>query len=97
MPELHFQLRWPDDEVAWYYSPSTSIHQHFAPGVGYPLPDFLVRARAAMHQAAERVRAKYGFYCSSALDTLNTIERKAATFAEPGALEVHVLGFSDSG
>lgn len=97
MPALHFQLRWPDDETAWYYSPSTSIREHFEPGVRYPMNEFLSRARAAMQHASERVRAKYGFYCSSAADTLLAIETKAATFDAPGALEVQVLGFSASG
>jgi uncharacterized repeat protein (TIGR04042 family) len=97
MPALHFQVRWPDDEMAWYYSPSTSIREHFEPGARYPMNEFVARARAAMHHAAERVRSKYGFYCSSAMDTLATIETKAATFDAPDALEVQVLDFSASG
>ena len=90
MPELRFDVRWPDGSTRSYYSPSTSIRAHFSAGASYGMPDFLVRVRSAMHAASERVRAKYGYTCSSALDTLQQIEDTAAGFADTPA-EVHVL------
>jgi uncharacterized repeat protein (TIGR04042 family) len=90
MPELHFELRWPDGQQHTYYSPSTSIRSHFSAGESYTLPDFLERARSAMHAASERVRAKYGYTCSSAMDTLQQIEETATAFPEPSA-EVQVV------
>jgi uncharacterized repeat protein (TIGR04042 family) len=90
MPELHFELRWPDGSTRSYYSPSTSIRAHFSAGETYALPEFLERARSAMHAASERVRAKYGYTCSSAMDTLAQLEETAAGFADARA-EVKVL------
>ena len=90
MPERHFDLHWPDGSTRSYYSPSTTISEHFSAGKTYTVPDFVQRARAAMHAAAERVRAKYGYYCSSAMDTLQQIEQTAAGFPEQAA-EVRVV------
>ncbi|MET0385283.1 MAG: MSMEG_0570 family nitrogen starvation response protein [Polyangiales bacterium] len=91
MPELHFALRWPDGSTETYYSPSTSIREHLAAPASYPLPELLTRVRAAMHHASERVRAKYGFSCSSAAATLAQIEATAAVYADRPAAEVEVL------
>jgi uncharacterized repeat protein (TIGR04042 family) len=37
--------------------------------------EFLTRSRKAFGEASERVRAKFGFYCSSASAQLADIER----------------------
>jgi uncharacterized repeat protein (TIGR04042 family) len=90
MPEVHFAVRWPDGNQRTYYSPSTAVHAHLTAGESYSLPDFLERARVAMHAASERVRAKYGYTCSSAMDTLRQIEQTADRFkpTEPGRVLV---------
>ena len=91
MPELLFDVRWPDGQTETYYSPSTTLTEHVSSGHSYELPEFLERARAAMHHASERVRARYGYTCSSALDTLARIEEKAARLGEQsGAARVEV-------
>ncbi len=78
MPEVRFTIRWPDGREESCYSPSTAIHRHIEAGATYPLGDFLERARLGLAEASERVAAKYGFACSSALDQLATIETTAA-------------------
>jgi uncharacterized repeat protein (TIGR04042 family) len=78
MPELLFDVRWPDGKTETYYSPSSTLGEHLSAGRNYPLGEFLKRAREAMHHASERVRARYGYTCSSAMDTLAQIEEKAA-------------------
>jgi uncharacterized repeat protein (TIGR04042 family) len=80
MPEVHFRVQWPDAQTAVYYSPSTTVHAHFKTGESYPVSEFLARSRAAMQQASERVRMKYGYYCSSAMDTLQQIEATAEAY-----------------
>jgi uncharacterized repeat protein (TIGR04042 family) len=80
MPERYFDVRWPDGKTRSYYSPSTSIHDHFSAGTAYSLADFLARARVALHAASERVRNKFGYTCSSAMDTLQQIEETAADY-----------------
>lgn len=77
MPEVHFKVTWPDGDTAVYYSPSTIIHQYFEPTTRYPLEDFLVRVEDALEKASERVRERYGFYCSSAAAEREKIRAKA--------------------
>ncbi len=93
MPEMHFRVRWPDGSEERCYSPSLVIHDYFQPGAAYPLPEFVRRSREALQIASERVRAKYGFACSSALDQLARIEERAAGFPPTDAAAVHVVAF----
>ena len=95
MPAMHFHLRWPDGHESRCYSPSLVIKDYFQPGAAYPLPDFLQRSREALNIASERVRAKFGFACSMALDQLAQIEAEAAGFADRPQAHVEVLAFDD--
>jgi uncharacterized repeat protein (TIGR04042 family) len=95
MPAMHFHLRWPDGRALRCYSPSLVIKDYFVPGTRYPLPDFLQRARDALGIASERVRAKYGFACSMALDQLAQIEAGAAPFATQPDAAVEVTRFEE--
>jgi len=95
MPVMHFTVRWPDAEETRCYSPSLVIADYLAPGTRYPLADFLTRTREALHIASERVRAKYGFACSAALDQLARIEHTADRFATWPDAAVDVVGFDD--
>lgn len=94
MPEMHFTVRWPDGCDHTCYSPSLVVQEHLTPGQSYPLDDFLRRTHEALSIASERVRAKYGFACSRALDQWAEIEAHAEVFrTQPGA-HVTVLAFS---
>lgn len=77
MPVTHFRIEWPDGEVANCYSPSHVVSDFFTPGHTYPLDEFVNRSREALNLASERVRAKYGFACSAAMDQLTRIEEDA--------------------
>lgn len=79
MPEVRFTIRWPDGVEESCYSPSTAIQRHLSAGTSYPLADFLTRARAGLNEASDRVAAKYGFACTSAMAQLARIEAQAAT------------------
>lgn len=91
MPEMRFTIRWPDGAEETCYSPSTAITRHLAAGARYPMPDFLARVRAGLREASDRVEAKYGFACSSALDQLARIETRAAPFGAAGDVECLAL------
>ena len=93
MPAMHFHLRWPDAHETRCYSPSLVIKDHFEPGRRYPMPEFLREVRVALQTGSERVRAKYGFACTMALDQLAQIEATAARFASDH--DVEVLRFED--
>jgi uncharacterized repeat protein (TIGR04042 family) len=91
MPEMHFTVRWPDGEEMRCYSPSLVVRDYLEVGRTYPVADFLERSRSMLNVASERVRARYGYACSSALDQLAQLEERA-TGADPAA-PIIVLGF----
>ena len=93
MPVMHFHVRWPDASETRCYSPSLVVSDYLVPGMRYALPDFLQRTREALGIASERVRAKYGFACSQALEQLAEIEAVAARFAQQPDAEVTVVAF----
>lgn len=93
MPEMYFHVRWPDGEYEQCYSPSLVITDHLTPGETYPIEDFVARCETALNEASERVRQKYGFACSSAMDQLGRIHQKAEQFAQMPDSEVLVEAF----
>ena len=94
MPEMTFRVRWPDDSVSDCYSPSLVIKDYFEVGARYPLGDFLDRSRTSLTIAGERVKAKFGFYCTGASAQLQQIEDKAMTFEGVPAATVTIEAFS---
>ncbi|HEV7817406.1 MAG TPA: MSMEG_0570 family nitrogen starvation response protein [Janthinobacterium sp.] len=93
MPEMHFSVRWPDNSSSDCYSPSLVVKDYLEVGRSYALDDFVERSRTALHIGSERVREKYGYACSAALDQLGKIEAIAATFAASGDATVTVESF----
>ena len=70
MPEMHFLIRWPGGEQARCYSPSLVVRDYLRVGAAYPMSDFVERSRTMLRIASERVKDKYGFHCSAAMDQL---------------------------
>lgn len=93
MPVMHFRVRWPDGSETRCYSPSLVVQDYLSPGQSYALPDFVRRSRDALGIASERVRAKFGFACSQAMDQLAEIEHIAARFEAQADAQVAVLAF----
>jgi uncharacterized repeat protein (TIGR04042 family) len=91
MPEVRFTVQWPDDSVSDCYSPSTVVHDFLQAGKQYALADFMTRSRAALNLASDRVRLKYGYACSSAMDQLNQLEARALCFANHSGAVVTVV------
>jgi uncharacterized repeat protein (TIGR04042 family) len=80
MPEMWFEVRWPDGSSDTCYSPSLVIKDYFREGEAYALVDFLQRSRTALKTASDRVEAKYGRPCGLALSQLSAIETAASRF-----------------
>ena len=68
MPEINFQLNLPDGKKTSLYSPSTVILEYLKPGDSLKISDFKSLAIKALHEASEKVRAKYGFACTRTLE-----------------------------
>ncbi|VVD77335.1 MSMEG_0570 family nitrogen starvation response protein [Pandoraea terrigena] len=90
MPITHFIVKWPDDTEMRCYSPSTVVRDFLRPGE-YAIDEFLDTANRALVAASDRVRAKFGYACSSAMDQWNVIERAAEPYRSIPAACVTVL------
>ena len=95
MPEMLFQIRWPDGAVEQCYSPSLVIRDHLAVGETYSVQEFLRRSRTALTIASDRVREKYGFACSRAMGQLAKLEAAAGRFDESSGDRVTVISFHE--
>lgn len=93
MPEIRFQIRWPDGQPETCYSPSLVVKDYFAPATTYPLADFVERSRTALTIASDRVQAKYGMPCGLALGQLERIEASARRYNHLPTPTVTVVQF----
>ena len=82
------EVRWPDGAVASCYSPSLVMHDHLTVGASYTVAEFVDRSTAALTEASERVRAKYGFACTSAAATMHQIATSAARYPAEATVDV---------
>ena len=88
MPEMHFLVKWPDGAVDRCYSPSLIVREYLEVGGTYPVSEFVDRSRTMLNIASERVKAKFGFYCSAAMDQLTRIEERASTYSGDATIAV---------
>ena len=94
MPEMKFDVRWPDGTASRCYSPSLVVLELLTVR-RYPLFEFMARVRAALTIGSERVRLKFGYYCSAAEDQLRELETRSAKFMPDAS--VAVLGLYPQG
>jgi uncharacterized repeat protein (TIGR04042 family) len=93
MPEIRFQIQWPDGFQETCYSPSLVVKDYFTPDQDYALKDFIERSRTALTIASDRVQAKYGRPCSLALAQLATLEARANHYHSLVEPQVRVIRF----
>src|SRR5437868_4768654 len=91
---MHFSIEWPNGKTERCYSPSYVVEEHLTEGAEYSVSEFLDRTARALETASERVQARYGFACSSALDQLAAL-RAAAMSLSPAERQgrVKVISF----
>lgn len=95
MPEINFNIEWPDGTQQICYSPSLVVKQYFTPGETYELTEFVAKSRTALNIASDRVKKAYGFPCSRALRQLKQIESKAAEYQKLSKPKVLFVDFSE--
>ncbi|GAS93110.1 uncharacterized protein RMCC_0076 [Mycolicibacterium canariasense] len=85
---MTFEVRWPDGSTQRCYSPSLVMHDYLSAGTHYTVGDFVDRSTRALGEASERVRAKFGFACTSAADTAERIGVAAARFPQQALVQI---------
>jgi uncharacterized repeat protein (TIGR04042 family) len=88
MPEVLFTIELPDGVTKDCYSPSSIVRNYFAEGEEMAVSEFLARSRQALAAASERVRAKFGFSCSSAASQLADIEQFTRHYSPDGIVRI---------
>ena len=88
MPEVLFTIQLPNGAEKQCYSPSTIVREYFASGEELPVSEFRQRSRQAFAEASERVRAKYGFSCSSAASQLADLEETIRNFSDTDTVRI---------
>ncbi|MCV7421913.1 MSMEG_0570 family nitrogen starvation response protein [Mycobacterium yunnanensis] len=88
MPEMTFDVQWPDGRVQRCYSPSLVMHDYLTSGSDYTVADFVDRSAAALQEASDRVRAKFGFACTSAAATTEQITSAATRYPQDASIRV---------
>lgn len=88
MPEMTFDVRWPDGSTQQCYSPSLVMYDYLAVDAEYSVSDFVDRSATALAEASERVRAKFGFACTSAAESNARIISAAAEFDPAATVKV---------
>jgi uncharacterized repeat protein (TIGR04042 family) len=88
MPEIIFTIQLPDGTTKECYSPSTVVRKHFRLGEEMSVAEFLARSRQAFPAASERVRAKFGFGCTSAASQLADIEEWTRWYASDATVRI---------
>ncbi|SBO42717.1 MSMEG_0570 family nitrogen starvation response protein [Cyanobium sp. NIES-981] len=81
MPEVQLTLQWPDGSRSRLYSPSTVILEHLPPGQQLTVAELEARGLAALAQASERVRARYGFACTRTDEEARKLQQSVAGFS----------------
>jgi uncharacterized repeat protein (TIGR04042 family) len=71
------------------------IKKYLEVGQSYPLSDFVRRSSEALNIASQRVKEKYGFYCTGAMGQLEQITGMAARFSGDSEARVVVEAFEE--
>ena len=94
MPAVNFIVSWPDGEQSSYYSPSTIIKEKIKMNKEYSVDEFSNLVDSTLKQASERVREKYGFYCSRSTEENHVVQKKVNQLKQSGTTgSVKVIAF----
>jgi uncharacterized repeat protein (TIGR04042 family) len=91
MPEVLLQLLWPDGEASRFYSPSTVVYEYLQPGQSLSIAELEHKGLAALQEASERVRARYGFACTRTDEEASKLRQCIARYDPADMVEVRSL------
>ena len=91
MPEVLLELRWPDGEASRFYSPSTVVYDFLKPGETLSIAELEQKGLAALREASERVRARYGFACTRTDEEASKLQQRLARYSRTERVEVREI------
>jgi uncharacterized repeat protein (TIGR04042 family) len=91
MPEVMLELHWPDGEASRFYSPSTVVYEFLKPGDNLSIAELEQRGLAALSEASERVRARYGFACTRTDEEASKLQKRLAMYSRSEMVAVREI------
>jgi uncharacterized repeat protein (TIGR04042 family) len=88
MPEVFLELRWPDGEASRFYSPSTVVYDYLKPGDRLTIAELEQKGLAALREASERVRARYGFACTRTDEEASRLQQRLALYLSQDTVDI---------
>lgn len=88
MPEVLLELCWPDGESSPFYSPSTVVYEFLKPGDRLTMAELEQKGLAALREASERVRARYGFACSRTDEEASRLQQRLARYPREATVDI---------
>jgi uncharacterized repeat protein (TIGR04042 family) len=88
MPEVILEFRWPDGEASSFYSPSTVVYEFLKPGDTLSIAELEQKGLAALSEASERVRARYGFACTRTDEEALKLRKRISLYNSTETVEV---------
>lgn len=88
MPEVLLELCWPDGEASRFYSPSTVVYEFLKPGDRLTIAELEQKGLAALREASERVRARYGFACTRTDEEASRLRQRLALYPPQDTVEI---------
>jgi uncharacterized repeat protein (TIGR04042 family) len=91
MPEVMLELCWPDGDISTFYSPSTVVYNYFQPGDTLTIAELEDKGLAALREASERVRLRYGFSCTRTDEEASRLRQRLVHFSPDSTVDVRGL------
>jgi uncharacterized repeat protein (TIGR04042 family) len=91
MPEVMLELHWPDGEASRFYSPSTVVYEFLRPGDSLCIAELEQKGLAALREASERVRARYGFACTRTDEEASKLQKRLAMYGRTDRVDVREI------
>jgi uncharacterized repeat protein (TIGR04042 family) len=91
MPEVMLELHWPDSEASRFYSPSTVVYEFLQPGDTLSIAELEEKGLAALREASERVRARYGFACTRTDEEASKLQKRLAMYGRSETVAVREI------
>jgi uncharacterized repeat protein (TIGR04042 family) len=91
MPEVMLELHWPDGQASRFYSPSTIVYEFLKPGETLSIAELEQKGLAALREASERVRARYGFACTRTDEEASKLQKRLAMYGRSETVAVREI------
>jgi uncharacterized repeat protein (TIGR04042 family) len=81
----------PDGTASSFYSPSTVVYEYLKPGETLSIAELEQKGLAALKEASERVRQRYGFACTRTDEEAIKLQKRLAMYGQSDRVDVREM------